>query len=97
VLSPYRATVLKTFQLYKVPLNMDVEMPTVETIRKLVQRDEGVAFLPRMCVKQEIQQATLCQITVAEMKLERKIMLVYPAKRALSHAAKAFLELVKSS
>jgi DNA-binding transcriptional LysR family regulator len=97
VLSPYRATVLRTFQHHKVPLNMDVEMPTVETIRKLVQRDEGVAFLPRMCVEQEIQQGTLCEITVTELKLERKIRLVYPAKRALSHAAKAFLELVKSA
>ncbi len=97
VLSPYRATVLRTFQQYKVPLNMDVEMPTVETIRKLVQRDEGVAFLPRMCVEQEIQQGSLCEILVVEMKLERKIRLVYPAKRALSHAAKAFLELVKNA
>ena len=31
-------------------------MPTVETIRKMVQRNEGVAFLPRMCVEQEIEQ-----------------------------------------
>ena len=38
---------------------MDLEMPTVETIRKLVQRDEGVAFLPRMCVEQEIAQGAL--------------------------------------
>ena len=29
---------------------MDLEMPTIETIRKMVQRNEGVAFLPRMCV-----------------------------------------------
>ena len=36
--------------------NMDVEMPTIETIRKLVQSNEGVAFLPRMCVEQEIEQ-----------------------------------------
>ena len=35
---------------------MDVEMPTVETIRKMVQRNEGVAFLPRMCVEQEIEK-----------------------------------------
>src|SRR5262252_3249006 len=41
VLSPYRAVVLKEFQRHKVPLNMDVEMPTVETIRKTVQRTEG--------------------------------------------------------
>ena len=31
-------------------------MPTVEAIRKMVQRNEGVAFLPRMCVEQEIRQ-----------------------------------------
>jgi DNA-binding transcriptional LysR family regulator len=74
---------------------MDVEMPTVETIRRLVQDNEGVAFLPRMCVEQEIKQDTLREIRVKELTIERKIRLVYPARRALSHAAKAFLEVVK--
>jgi DNA-binding transcriptional LysR family regulator len=95
VLSPYRATVLREFQRHKVTLNMDVEMPTVETIRKLVQRGEGVAFLPRMCVEQELEQGTLREVDVEELHVERKIRLVYPARRGLSHAAKAFLELVK--
>jgi DNA-binding transcriptional LysR family regulator len=95
VLSPYRAVVLKEFQRYRVPLNMDVEMPTVETIRKMVQRNEGVAFLPRMCVEQEVKQNTLREVRVRELNVERKIHLVSPAKRSLSHAAKAFLELVK--
>ncbi|MDQ2710852.1 MAG: LysR family transcriptional regulator [Acidobacteriota bacterium] len=95
VLSPYREAVLREFQRYKVPLNMDVEMPTVETIRKLVQGNEGVAFLPRICVEQEIRQDMLREIKVKELNLERKIRLVYPARRALSHAAKAFLDLVK--
>ncbi len=94
VLSPYRALVLREFQKWKVPLNMDVEMPTVETIRKLVQRNEGVAFLPRMCVEQELQQGTLKEVRVKEMQMERKVRLLSPAKRGLSHAAKAFLELV---
>ena len=95
VLSPYREAVLREFQRQKVPLNMDVEMPTVETIRRLVQDNEGVAFLPRMSVEQEIKQGTLREIRVKELNLERKIRLVYPARRALSHAAKAFLEIVK--
>lgn len=95
VLSPYRAVVLREFQRHKVPLNMDVEMPTVETIRKLVQRNEGVAFLPRMCVQQEVRQGVLREVNVTELHVDRKIRLVYPAKRALSHAARAFLELVK--
>ena len=97
VLSPYRAVVLKEFQRHKVPLNMDVEMPTVETIRKMVQRNEGVAFLPRMCVEQEVKQDTLREVKVPELSVERKIHLVSPAKRSLSHAAKAFLELVRSA
>jgi DNA-binding transcriptional LysR family regulator len=95
VLSPYREAVLREFQRHKVPLNMDVEMPTLETIRRLVQHNEGVAFLPRMCVEQEIKQDLLREIRVKELNVERKIRLVYPARRALSHAAKAFLEVVK--
>ena len=94
VVSPYRDAVLREFNRNKVRLNMDVEMPTVETIRKLVQRNEGVAFLPRMCVEAEIQRGTLREIPVPELHVERKIHLVYPARRALSHAARAFLELV---
>lgn len=95
VLSPYREYVLREFQRHKVPLNMDVEMPTIETIRRLVQHNEGVAFLPRMCVEQEMRQDLLREIRVAELNAERKIRLMYPARRALSHAAKAFLEVVK--
>lgn len=95
VLSPYRAVVLKEFQRHKVPLNMDVEMPTVETIRKMVQRNEGVAFLPHMTVEQDVEQDVLREIKVTELNVDRHIRLVYPAKRSLSHAARAFLELVK--
>jgi DNA-binding transcriptional LysR family regulator len=96
VLSPYREIVLREFQRHKVPLNMDVEMPTIETIRRMVQENEGVAFLPRMCVEQEIAQDRLREIRVKEFYCEKKIRLVYPARRALSHAAKAFLEVVRS-
>jgi DNA-binding transcriptional LysR family regulator len=95
VMSPYRDWVLKAFQRAKVPLNMDVEMPTVETIRKLVQRNEGVAFLPKMCVEQELEQQTLREVGVEELRMERKIRLIFPARRALSHAARAFLEVVE--
>jgi len=96
VISPYRDVVLREFQRHKVSLNMDVEMPTVETIRKLVQSNEGVAFVPRMCVEQEIEQGLLSEVKVKELNVERKIRLVYPTRRALSHAAKAFLEVVKT-
>jgi DNA-binding transcriptional LysR family regulator len=95
VVSPYREVVLREFQRHKVPLNMDVEMPTVETIRKLVQSNQGVAFMPLMCVGPELEHGTLRAVKVIELNVERKIRLVYPARRALSHAAKAFLEVIQ--
>ncbi|MCE5309732.1 MAG: LysR family transcriptional regulator [Acidobacteriales bacterium] len=97
VLSPYREVVVREFKRRRVPLIMDVEMPTVESIRRMVQMREGAAFLPHMCVAQEIAQGTLCEVRVEELNVERKIRLVYPAKRALSHAAQAFLEMVAAA
>jgi hypothetical protein len=36
----------------------------------------------------------LCEVRVKEINVERKIRLVYPTRRALSHAGRAFLELL---
>lgn len=94
VVSPYKEVVVREFDRLKVPLNRDLEMPTVEAIRKMVQRDEGIAFLPRMCVEDEIAQGTLREIQVKGLMPERKIRLVHPAERTLSHAARAFLALL---
>jgi len=97
VLSPYREVVLREFRRHKVPLRMDVEMPTLETIRRLVQNNEGVAFLPRMCVGQDVESGVVREVNVKELHVERKVRLLYAKARTLSHAARAFLELVQSS
>jgi DNA-binding transcriptional LysR family regulator len=94
VVSPYRAMVIREFHRHKAPLHMDLEMPTIEAIRKMVERNEGVAFLPRMCVEEELGHGLLREVKVKELQVERKIRLVYPARRALSHATEAFLEMV---
>ncbi len=94
VVSPYRQQVIDTFRRHKVPLNIGIEMPTIETIRKLVQLNLGVAFLPKMCVEQEIAAGVLREVSIEEMQMERKIRLVHAARRQLSYAAQAFLEVV---
>ena len=94
VVSPYRETVVREFRRHKVPLNMDVEVPTLEAIRKLVQSNEGVAFLPRMVVKQELERKLLVEVKVKELHIERPIRLLLPRDRTLSHAAQAFLDTV---
>ena len=97
IASPYRQIVLDAFQKHQVPLHMDIEMPTVETIKKMVLSRVGVAFVPRMCVEEELSAGQLVEIPVRELQVARKILLVQPARRHLSHAARAFLELVRKS
>ena len=97
IASPYRQIVLDAFQKFQVPLRMDIEMPTVETIKKLVQERMGVAFVPRMCVQSEMAAGQLSEVPVRELQVARKIHLVFPARRHLPHAAQAFLELVRTS
>src|SRR5262245_34084797 len=77
VVSPYREVVLREFREHKVPLRMEVEMPTIESIRKLVQENMGVAFLPRMCVRSELERRLLCDVRIKEAALhvERPIRL----------------------
>jgi DNA-binding transcriptional LysR family regulator len=93
--SPYRDNVVREFQRHKVTLNVDLEMPTVESIRLMVQAGQGLAFLPRLCVEQDLRQGLLEEIKVKELSLERTIYLVRVSKRPLGHAAKAFLDLVQ--
>jgi DNA-binding transcriptional LysR family regulator len=73
---------------------MDVEMPTLETIRRFVQSNEGVAFLPRMCVQRDVERGLLREVAVKELHVERKVRLLHAKARTLSHAANAFVRLV---
>jgi DNA-binding transcriptional LysR family regulator len=95
VISPYREQVLAIFERQGVPLHMDIEMPTVETIKRLVQRNLGVAFLPKMCVEAEIAGGALVEVAVREIQIERQVRLIQPAKRALSYAGQAFLTVMQ--
>ena len=95
VVSPFRQKVLETFEQHGVPLHMDIEMPTIETIKKLVQLNMGVAFLPKMCVEPEVAAGALVEVGVREIHVERQILLVQPARRPLSYAGQAFLTVVE--
>ncbi len=94
--SPLRAKVLETFQKRKVPLHMDVEMPTIEAIKKFVAMGNGVALIPAICVEGEIARGELVHIPVPEVAADRKLRLVYRKNASLSHAARAFLKEVEA-
>ncbi len=92
--SPYRERVLRTFEKYHVPLHMDVELPTVESIKKFVQMQQAVALVPRMCIEEELAKGALMEVEIPELRIERKLRVVFRRGDPLSHAARAFLQVV---
>ena len=95
VSSPYRAKVLEAFRRHRAPLNMDVELPTIEAIKKFVAQGNGVALVPGITIEDEVRRGELVRIPVDELHIERKLRLVYRKGASLSHAAKAFLKIAE--
>ncbi|MGE5325625.1 MAG: LysR substrate-binding domain-containing protein, partial [Deltaproteobacteria bacterium] len=92
VSSPYRQRVIETFERLRTPLNIVMELPTVETIKKAVRGGMGVAFAPRMCLEEELASGELISVRVRELQIERQLRLIHRKHAALSAAARAFLE-----
>lgn len=93
--SPYRRKVIETFERNKTTLNIAVELPSLEAIKKLVETGAGVALVPKLAAAGEIESGQLFGLSVAELKLERKLNIVYRKNSVLSHAAEAFLAVAK--
>jgi DNA-binding transcriptional LysR family regulator len=97
VSSPYREKVIQTFRRYKTPLHMDVELPTLQAIKRFLAMGNGVALVPEISVEGELARGELVRIPVKELQLHRKLRLVYRKEASLSHAARAFLKVAEAA
>ena len=96
VSSPYREKVIQAFEKHKTPLHMGVELPTLQAIKRFVAMGSGVAFLPEISVEDEIARGDLVRIPVQELRVHRKLRLIYRKSAALSHAGRAFLKVAET-
>ncbi|HMJ07780.1 MAG TPA: LysR family transcriptional regulator [Pyrinomonadaceae bacterium] len=95
--SPYRQKVIETFEKYNTPLNILIELPSLEAIKLLVEAGAGIALVPKLTAKAEINDGRLKGLSVDGMKLERKLNIVYRKNAALSHAALEFITTAKGA
>jgi DNA-binding transcriptional LysR family regulator len=96
VSSPYREKVIEVFRRHKTPLHMDVELPTLQAITRFVAMGNGVALVPQIAVESELARGELVSIAVRELRVHRKLRLVYRREGSLSHAARAFLQVAEA-
>ena len=94
--SPLRRKVVEAFERHRTPLQMRVELPTIEAIKRFVAMGNGVALVPRLTAARELETGELIAVPVDELEFRRLLRLVYRRNGKLSYAATAFLQTVRS-
>ena len=93
--SPARDRVLRISERRHTSLNIQVSLPSLDGIKRAVEMGVGVAVLPRRCALTEIERGHLVAVTIPELSTRRVVRFVFRKSGELSHAAAAFLQLVK--
>ncbi len=94
--SPMRDRVLQMYEQRHAPLNIKLALPSLDGIKRAVEMGLGVALLPRRCALAEIARGDLVEVQVPDLRSPRQVRLVHRRDTALSHAARAFLEVART-
>jgi DNA-binding transcriptional LysR family regulator len=95
--SPYRRRVIELFARHRSALNMPIEMPTIESIKRFVQMGMGVAIVPRMCVQWEIEHGWMKEVKIRQMNMPRHVYLVSRRGARLPHSAAELMRILRGN
>ncbi|HEV8370514.1 MAG TPA: LysR substrate-binding domain-containing protein [Pyrinomonadaceae bacterium] len=95
VKSGSRLKVIEAFARQHTPLNIAIELATIETIKRFVQKQVGLAFVPRMCVREELERGVLASVPVRGLTHNRILWAAHRRGSSFSPAAAAFLKVLK--
>lgn len=93
--SPARERVLRLYERKHAALNIQISLPSLDGIKRAVEMGVGVAVLPRRCALTEIERGDLVAVKIPELSTRRVVRFVFRRAGDLSHAASAFLQLVR--
>lgn len=76
--------------------NVALEVDTIETAKRMVERGLGLSFLPLMAVGPEMRKGELSPIKLIDAEpLHRSLDLIHPRHRPLRAQAQSFLRIVR--
>lgn len=78
--------------------NVALEVDSIETAKRMVERGLGFSFLPQMAVGQEIRRHKLTAVKIIDAEpLGRSLDVIHPRHRPLRSEAQAFLRIVRET
>ena len=91
---PTRKAVDLIFRDYKLEIVPVMEFDNIETVKRAVEIDHGIAIVPQATVQQEIKQGTLVAIHFKGKEFSRPLAILHRKGRVLTPAMKKFIEIL---
>ncbi len=92
---PTRKALDRILKDHSVNVQHVMEFDNIETVKRAVEIDAGVAIVPQGTVIQEVAKHTLAQITLEDGEFFRPLAVIYKRNKALSPAMKQFISILK--
>ena len=93
---PTRRALDRILREHSVTVQHVMEFDNIETVKRAVEIDAGVAIVPQETVVQEVAKQTLAQVTLEDGEFYRPLAAIYKKTKALSPAMKQFLAALRS-
>ena len=94
---PTRKALDKILKENSVEVQHVMEFDNIETVKRAVEIDAGVAIVPQGTVVQEVAKQTLAQVGLDDGDFYRPLAAIYKKNKVLSPAMKQFLSILKET
>jgi DNA-binding transcriptional LysR family regulator len=94
---PTRKALDKILKENNVDVQHVMEFDNIETVKRAVEIDAGVAIVPQTTVVQEVAKQTLAQVELDDGDFFRPLAAIYKKNKVLSPAMKQFLSILKEA
>jgi DNA-binding transcriptional LysR family regulator len=91
-----RREIDRVLQLHHAEVTVTMEFDNIETIKRAIEIDAGVALLPEPTVLREVEAGTLAMVPLATDELVRPLGIIHRRGKQLSGTARRFIELLQS-
>jgi DNA-binding transcriptional LysR family regulator len=92
---PTRKALDRLLKDHGVHVQHVMEFDNIETVKRAVEIDAGVAIVPQSTVVQEVAKQSLAQVALDDGDFYRPLAAIYKKNKVLSPAMKEFLAVLK--
>lgn len=90
-----RREIDRVLNLHQISVSVVMEFDNIETIKRAIEIDAGVALLPEPTVLREVQSGTLRAVPLNTQELVRPLGIIHRRGKELSAVAVRFIELLQ--